>query len=126
MRILTSCFLIAALGSSGCEYKEWKYQREIVRAECDYAMDCYSGAVLTFYGWNTVEDCVVDRGPEVAAATAACVYDDKAAKDCVKALDQLACQDGGDPTFPSACDQVYADCSVDTSISTTVPTDTGA
>lgn len=117
--------MIVVLAASGCTYDEWKYQQSLVQAECDYAMDCYSDAVLTFYGWNTAEDCAADRGPELAAAVATCSYDPEAAKQCIKELGELACQEGEDPPYPSVCDVVYTGCEAETDTGPGEPADTG-
>ena len=102
--------LVTAALTSGCSYDEWKYQQAIVEVECEYAMDCYDQAILTFYGWNNVEDCTADRGADLAAEVSGCSYDAEAAKDCVKELGDLSCIEGEDPPYPAVCDSVYTSC----------------
>lgn len=121
-RTLALVVAVAAAGA-GCSYDEWKYQQAIVEAECEYAIACYDDAVLTFYGWNNVEDCTAERGSEYATAVLTCTYDADAAKQCVKELGELACNDGSDPSYPAVCDSVYTGCD---SGDTALPADTGS
>ncbi len=95
---------------AACRTDEWDFQREIVLAECEWALACYSDPILTFYGWWSVPDCVSDQQGAYAAEVSGCVYDASAAKACIKELEALPGCTDGDPEWPAVCEQAYTSC----------------
>ncbi len=130
MRLVTllSLPLLAAL--SGCGLSEEAYVQDFVEADCAYLLECTSEPILAFQGWDTEEDCRADRGPEVASDSAACVYDKKAAKACIDAVELQTCAaEGEDRAYPAICQDVFTLCDgadPDTGADTESDTDTEA
>lgn len=109
MRTLLAVTCLGVL--SGCGWSETRYIDEFVQKDCEVRMECHDPAVLTFLGWETHDDCVADRGPEVTAMADDCTYNKKAARDCVKAMDEMACpEDGTELDYPEICDEVFLAC----------------
>lgn len=130
MRLVTllSLPLLAAL--AGCGLSEEAYVQDFVEADCAYLLECTSEPILAFQGWETEEDCRADRGPEVATLSANCVYDKKAAKACIDAVELQACvAEGEDREYPAICQDVFTLCDgtdPDTGADTESDTDTEA
>jgi hypothetical protein len=98
----------ALVALAGCGVKEDAFVSKYVEEECAFALSCYDPAILNFYGWTDADACIAQRGPEIVTAAEGCVYDKKAAKECLKEFDEMACPDG-DPLPPAICGQVW-DC----------------
>lgn len=108
----------------GCGWSTERYVDEHVQAECAFLLDCQDPAVTTFLGWETVEDCIEDRGPELTALAQGCEYDSRSARACVKGFEELACPaDGEELAIPAVCDQVFLGCG-DAGADTDADTDT--
>jgi len=108
---------------AGCSLSEGRYVEEFVELDCTYALDCYDEAVLSFLGWDSLEVCMDDLGPEVTAEGEGCLFDRKAAKECLKKLEERTCAgEGEDHVYPSICEKAFTDCQVD---DTGESTDTG-
>jgi len=86
-----------------------------VDAECELLMGCYPPAVLTFLGWDTIEDCVAEQSQELVNEADGCTFDRKAGKACIQQMkDVTACPAEGDAFIPpEICDDVFVDCPVD-------------
>jgi hypothetical protein len=101
----------------GCNPSETKFIDQYVAAECDYRVTCYDPAILQFYGYADAEGCVASFGPEFVTQHQGCTYDAVAAKQCVKALEELSCPaEGEDPADPEICGQVFTMCAEDTDL----------
>lgn len=93
-------FLAMAL-LAGCSLSEDKFAEDFTQAECEWAVTCYPGV------YTSVEECVSD-GSAIESPADDCTYDPKAARDCLKGTQDLACPDDGSfPERPAACDEVY-------------------
>lgn len=111
MRLFTYLLLPLLAALAGCSLSEEAFVQDFVEADCAYILECTSEPILAFQGWETEEDCRTDRGPEVAADAAACVYDKKAAKACLDALELEPCAaEGEDRVFPAICQDVFTLC----------------
>lgn len=121
--LLGACCLLL----SGC-WSESKFVDEFVDAECTFLMECYDEAILNFLGWDTLEDCIADEGVRVVTEAEGCTYDRKAAKPCVKELEEATCpEDPTDFELPAICEDVFVDCEANSDTSDTGDTgDTGA
>jgi len=99
---------------AGCSVKEDRFVNELTAGDCAYALACWDQGVLTQYGWSDQQTCEADQGPINARLPLDCaVYDKKKARECIKLLDERACQDSQDPTDlgrPAVCDEVFASC----------------
>lgn len=79
---------------------EQNFARERQIAYCDRLFDCASA---TSVGTSALHDCYADL--PIATGATACSFDHAAAVDCVRALEDAACQDILDPYFsPPECD----------------------
>lgn len=104
----------ALLLLAACSVNEERYVSELTAGDCAYALTCWDDSVLTQYGWTSQEACEADQGPVNARLPIDCaVYDKKAARECIKALDERSCVDSEDPTElgrPEICAQVFTSC----------------
>lgn len=118
MRFLVLVSLMAA----GCGLSEKKFVAEVAQEDCEYALSCWSDAALAQNAWESVDDCLVDHGPEVAGWVEGCgVSSDYRAKQCVKFMNSRGCaQDGppGDLNWPEACVELFASCEGDVPVDT--------
>lgn len=103
--------LAALLGVASCGWSEEKFIDQLVDAECTLLMECYDASVLDFLEWETIDDCIVDRGTFFATEAQGCDYDKKAAKPCIKALEEATCPaEGVLLDYPSECEGVLTGC----------------
>ncbi len=77
---------------------------------CALVMACSDPAALAFDGIESVEDCEAIVGSQVEVDASTCSYDPKAAKTCLTALNDLACDGGQAPVEPSTCGVVFIEC----------------
>lgn len=109
MRSLVAFLIITTL--TGCGWSESKFVEKYAETDCAYLMECLDPAVLTFLGWDTTQDCVDDRGTEIVTEAQGCEYNRKAARTCVKGIEEMTCPaDGEEPDYPPECSEVYFDC----------------
>ncbi len=104
--------LALLIGLSACSVSEERFIADMSEAECTYATQCFTEEILTFYAWDSVESCQSDQGPIYAALQRDCTtYDKKAARDCLKALQERTCQgEGPDFDNPAVCADVFTSC----------------
>ena len=107
-------FALVFLGAGslvGCGWSEARFIDEYVEVECGFLLECNDPAVNTFLGWESLEDCIDDRGPRLARLASSCEYHREAARPCVQELEEVACPpDGEELDYPPLCEQVYQDC----------------
>lgn len=116
MRPVSLIAALLALTSAACRMSDDAFVDKFVEADCAYLMECSSDPVLAFQGWETIEDCMADRGPEVAYDVETCDYNKVAAGACVKAIEEQTCAaEGEDREFPAICQDVLTNCSDDDS-----------
>lgn len=90
-----------ALVVGGCVLTEEEF-----RVEADEALCGWSAACFPEYG--TYEDCLADASER--DDDEACTYVPERGRHCVAGLREMQCPAAeADPTFPSACDEVW-DC----------------
>lgn len=110
----TALTLSLLLLASACAVKEERFVSEITTGDCAYALTCWDDDVLTQFGYTSQETCEADRGPINARLPLDCAtYDKKAARACIKALDERPCGDGTDRTDlgrPEVCADVFTSC----------------
>lgn len=103
--------LMCAMLVAGCAWSEDRFVNEFVEADCAFLVECYDDAVLEFLGWDSVDDCIQDRGTEVVTDAEGCEYNKRAARACVKGIEEMACPaDGSEPDYPLLCDEVFREC----------------
>jgi hypothetical protein len=109
MRILVPLTLLLA---SACGLDEARFVSRQAEQDCAYALACFSDPMLAFQGWTDQETCESTHGPTLAAVAASCdEFDNKAAKECIKAMKGRACAGEG-PSLdrPAVCDVVFSSC----------------
>lgn len=110
---------------AGCSVSESRFVDKFVEADCAYLLECSSEPVLTFLGWDSLEACMADRGPEVAADAARCELDSPAARACIKAVEEQTCAaDEQEREYPQACFDAWVECTGDPDPDTSADTDT--
>ncbi len=111
--------------TAGCRMSEATFVDKFTEADCGYLMECSSDSELTFLGWETIDDCLVDRGPIAAADASVCDLNPQAARECVKAVEEQACAGTGiDREYPAICNDAFEFCTSDTDPDTDLDTDT--
>jgi hypothetical protein len=99
--------ILAALTLTACGVNQEDYPSRFAEAYCEWAVvdACVDSAVLEFNGWEDLDSCVPSFGGRYQAATAGCVYDAKAARQCLKDMKKHPCGDG--ETLPESCDVAF-------------------
>lgn len=111
MRHATGLLLLLA----ACGPNPPKFIEKVVELDCDYIQACEDDAILTFTGWNDRATCISDAVLRWEDRTSGeCEYDKKAAKACLKALEDYAAtcprDDDGAPMLPEACLATHLNC----------------
>lgn len=98
---------LAVLVLTACGVKQDDYPSRFAEAYCEWAVEaaCVDSAVLEFNGWTDLESCVPSFGGRYQSAVEGCVYDGKAAKQCLKEMKKHPCGDGA--TLPESCDVAF-------------------
>ena len=104
--------LVAGLATlAGCGISEEKYAEESIRLSCEYIMECFADLEL----YASVDECITELTDAAVDPDPACVFDAKAAKECLADAEALECPAEGElPESPASCEDVYTDCPVDT------------
>ncbi|MCO4747294.1 MAG: hypothetical protein KC912_21020 [Proteobacteria bacterium] len=97
--------ILTALLLTACGLSEEKYESKFAESYCEYALECFESPVLEFNGWTDMDTCVPDFGGRFADSSTGCIYDPKAAKDCLKALKKHPCSEA--PDMPATCDLAF-------------------
>ena len=106
--------VLCALAFTGCRWSEARYFDAYAEADCTFLMDCLDPAVLNFLGWETLDDCIQDKGTQAVTEAEGCEYNPRAARPCVKGIEEMTCPpDGEEPDYPPICETVF-DCAGDT------------
>lgn len=88
---------------AGCGYPAEDFEADYLDSYCAWAASC------AYY--DDAEACRTsyEENPDSRPDRTDCVYDDKAGRDCVDAMDERTCPDGeGGGEMPAACNAVYA------------------
>lgn len=96
---------------AGCGFTEEKYSDQASQASCEWSVSCMQSH-------ETVDACIEQRQASIDELAEGCLYDRKAAKECVEASESLTCDD---QTPPSICDLVYT-CGGENPLNTMTPT----
>ena len=105
MRALALAMIVVL---AGCGLKEEKFEEKFAVANCEWALECYDDASLEFLGWDDLDACVNDFGGRYIAETQGCVYDKKAARQCLRAMKKHPCPPAGeDPALPETCEAAF-------------------
>jgi hypothetical protein len=94
------CLVVGAV-LAGCRFKEERFMEESLEASCVWIAEC-----LELF--ETADACIEEY--QEAVLLDFCEYDPKAAKECVKALQELTCDD---TEVPDECNEVYFNCDCD-------------
>ena len=101
-----SLFLLPLLVA--CAPSEAKFQDRFAEASCEAILECSEGGSDSGFSmglFDNQEQC--ESFYSLAwGFLGECEYDKKAAKECLKSLDDLSCE--GSPETLSACDDVYS------------------
>lgn len=97
--------ILAALTLTACGISAEDYNSRYSESYCEWALECLDSAVLDFNGWTDLDTCVPDFGGRFAASHESCVYDSKAAKQCLKAMKKHPCTSA--PDVPDVCEVVF-------------------
>jgi hypothetical protein len=107
-------WVFAALVACGPD--EGAFVSDYTRAYCTYYLDCSDPALAVFDGLDTMDECTDAFAPGVAAQARSCQLFGRSARECLTALDGLACpvssQDPNDG-LPAVCSDVWVDCAVE-------------
>jgi len=108
MRWLWLCVLV------GCGASEGKYLTDYTARYCELVFQCSDEAMLLFDGIESEEECNNLVGSDLQSFGGTCEeYDGRAAKDCLKAMDDMTCPAQGkslDSALPAACSYVFLTC----------------
>lgn len=87
---------------AGCGVAEQDFPRALAESTCDHLVGCFPAAYASF------DSCVSEQ---LLAPGAGCVYQESAARDCLRALDDLDCPlDGAAPAWPESCSAAWTEC----------------
>ena len=95
----------------GC-YSESRFQQDATVVYCNHVFDCAEGddvaegLLQILFGWDDSAECIEDEAGDAWDVDEDCLYDASIARECVKKLEDMDCND---VTFPGTCTDVY-DC----------------
>lgn len=104
-------FVAGLVALTGCGLSEDKYAEESIRLSCEFIIECFADLDL----YEDVDECITEVTADQEDPPEDCVYDAKAAKDCLSELEDMACPAAGElPETPDVCNDVYTDCGGET------------